>query len=422
MTIFAKTKTFLSTKKIAVFFSISATFYSISLMLSNILVMRWISPEDIGVWNTLFVFQSYAFFLQLGILNGLNRDLPFYYGKGNPNKAKQLASSALWVVKFIVGITSAIVFISMIIIYYKTSYSFNIKSTILTVGVLTVIFFYQNYLIVTFRTNKAFDKLAKIYLLNGVIIIVSLLLVWKYLYFGYLIRALLLSTSLTLLLHIYRPLKSIRPIYDYLSVKELIATGLPLFSAGYIGGIAQTVNRWVLLKYAGVVFVGYYSPALAILIVMKMFPQQIGQYLYPQMSYEVGKTNDREKLWRWVWKSALGLIFLLTPIGLVGWFLLPPFIESLFPEYSRGIFAAQIAIISGILSGSLIGINVLNSLKAFKAIAYLNTSKLTMNIVFMIIGVQFKEPLTGVAFGLVISDLIYFVIALITCKVKLLRQ
>ena len=389
-------------------------------MLSNILILYWVSPENIGLWNTLFIFQSYAFFLQLGILNGLNRDLPFYFGRGKPVKAHQLASAALWVVKFIVILSSIVVAITAVIIYFKFSYSFNFKITLLTVGLLTIIFFYQNYLIVTFRSNKAFMQLAKIYFINSFIIILSLILVWQFNYKGHLIRVVALSLVLTLFLHIYRPLKNIRPIYSKKNIKELIAIGLPLFSAGYIGGIAQTVSRWVLLKFAGVIFVGYYSPALAILVVMKMFPQQIGQYLYPQMSYEVGKTNDRKKLWGWVWKSALILIILLIPIGILGWFLIPYIIELFFPEYIIGVYAAQLAIISGILSGSLVGINVLNSLKAFKTLAYLNSMKLIMNFIFMIIGIQFFEPLTGVALGLVVSDLIFYIVALYVCKTKLL--
>lgn len=375
-----------------------------------------------GLWNTLFVINSYAFILQLGVINGLNRELPYYLGKNDVDKAHQLAANGLFValVASVISVVLALFsFVYAIWFYHADSLTLF---TLLAISFIVIIYFYQNYLIVTYRTNSAFMKLLKVYLINSFIILVSLILVWKYRYNGFLARSVVLSIFFTLGLHIFRPIKKIKPLYKKENLVELIKTGVPLFLGGYIGGLAKTINRVFLANFAGIIYVGYYSPALAILVVMNMFPAQVAQYLYPQMSFEYGKTGNKQKLWSWVWKSTFGLILILLPVGFAAWFILPWAIQNFFPAYTSGIFAAQLSIISGILTGSLVGINVLNSIKAFKTIIILNSFKLILNIVLIYFGLQYFEPLTGVSLGLVVADLIYFVLGLYVCHYNLNKR
>lgn len=405
-----------------IFFSISSLLYSISLMFTNFMVIKWIPPVEMGLWNTFLIITSYSFILQLGVLNGLNRELPYFLGKNDINRSSSLASTGLFVATAATIIALLLSIISILYIIYFYPLDIFTVYTLISVAFLVVIYFYQNYLIVTYRTNGAFMKLAKVYLLNSLIIILSLVLVWQYKYSGFLIRVVLLSLILTLGLHIFRPLKDTKPKYNKNSFLLLIKTGAPLFLAGYIAGLSKTLNRVFLANFVGILYVGYYSPALAILVVMNLFPAQIAQYLYPQMSYEYGKTGDKQKLWKWVWKSALGLIALLTPFGIIAWYIVPLAINAFFPDYAEGIFAAQLAIISGIISGSLVGLNVLNSIKAFKTIFSINVTKLLLNIALMYLGVIYFEPLTGVALGLVLSDLLYFLLGLYVTYFNLIKR
>lgn len=388
-------------------------------MVSNIVVIRWIPAKEMGLWNTLFVITSYTFVLQLGVINGLNRELPYYLGKNDIDKAYQLAANGLFIA-IIAGIISLMLalfsFVYAIWFYHADKLTLF---TLLVISFIVIIYFYQNYLIVTYRTNLAFRKLSNVYLINSLIILISLILVWKYRYNGFLVRSVVMNIFLTLGLHLFRPIKKIKPAYKKEHFLILLKTGIPLFLGGYIGGLAKTINRVILANFAGIIFVGYYSPALAILVVMNMFPSQVAQYLYPQMSFEYGKTGNKQKLWGWVWKSTFGLIFILLPVGIAAWFILPWIIQNFFPAYTKGIFAAQLSIISGILTGSLVGINVLNSIKAFKTIILLNSFKLVFNVIIMYIGIKCFEPLTGVSLGLVISDLIYFVLGLYACHYNL---
>jgi O-antigen/teichoic acid export membrane protein len=228
-----------------------------------------------------------------------------------------------------------------------------------------------------------------------------------------------LVISLTILLYFARPIKKTGAI-EKSSFKLLLNTGIKIYTFGYLNSVIQSLNRLILVVISNPLMVGLYMPSLAILNVMKMLPSSLGQYLYPKMTYELGKTGDKKKIWKWVWKSAFILIIVLIPFGIIGWYALPPFVEFMFPKYIEGIRAAQLSIISGIISGSLIGINVINSLKAYRTLAVLTTVKFVLYVGLMYLFTRFLDPLTGIALGMVIADLLYFIVALYACYYNLI--
>ena len=64
-------------------------------MAGGLLQARFAAPDVLGLFNGIGLVQGYTRFLQLGILNGLNRELPYYYGKGDYRRVQALASVAL---------------------------------------------------------------------------------------------------------------------------------------------------------------------------------------------------------------------------------------------------------------------------------------------------------------------------------------
>jgi O-antigen/teichoic acid export membrane protein len=398
----------------AISFSLSSIFMTGSTVISGIILIRWLQPGEIGLWNSFSVLLPYALFFQLGIFNGLNRELPFYLGKGNQQTVNDLVASASWLSRLLVLLSVLVLPIVLLVyIFFFNDQKIYIIS-ILAIGIMIAAQFSSNFLTVTFRARQSFDQLSKAYILQGILILVSLFMIYKWKYEGMLIRAVLLSITLPVMLYVIRPFRvSARFIKKPLNL--LIKTGLPLFSFAYVQGITRTLSRIVLLSVSGVLAVGYYSPALAILTAMKLLPSILGQYLYPQMSYQLGQGTDPKLLWKWVWKSSLGLILILTPVGIIGWFIIPWLIRTYFTRYTEGIFATQLAVVSGILSGAIVGFNVLNSLKSWKWLTFLTVIKFMMNYGFMKFFATKFNPVDGVSIGLLISDFLYLILGLWVC-------
>jgi O-antigen/teichoic acid export membrane protein len=412
----ALSKKFLASfnNKAALLFSSSAIILSVVKLITGIVIIKWVIPEDVGMWNSVSLIQSYAAILQLGALSGLNRELPFFIGKGDKEHTIKLAETANAFITYLNYVLIIICILVSAYVYLFVSSDVKLLFGILSIGVITASAFYNTYLNVTYRASHEFVKLSKIQLYVSAFTLITIVLPYFYNYYGLVLRTVLISIFTTVFVYIIRPIK-VKPKFTKLSFKELLKTGLPIYAVGYFDDLSRTFNRTILLTIGGVVVVGFYSPAIAILSGIAMLPSAIGQYIYPQMSYNLGKFNDARKLWKWVWKSALAMLMIGLPAILIGWFAIPYFIEKYFQNYIPGIFAAQMALIAGVMDSAGIGINVLNTLKAFKWLTILLVFKLAAFWFIMQFFASIMTPIDGVAVGLVVAQLLYFIFSMVVC-------
>lgn len=400
--------------KAALLFSSSSIILSVVKLITGIIIIKWVIPADVGMWNSVSLIQSYAAILQLGALSGLNRELPFFIGKGDNDYTIRLAETAN---AFITYLNYALLVICVLVsayVYFFVSDDVKLLFGILSIGVIIVSAFYNTYLNVTYRASHEFVKLSKIQLYISGFTLVTIVLPYFFNYYGLVLRTVLISVFTTFFVYIIRPIR-VKPKFTKKSFKELIKTGLPIYAVGYLDDLSRTFNRTILLTIGGVVVVGFYSPAIAILSGIAMLPSAIGQYIYPQMSYNLGKFNDAKKLWKWVWKSAFAMLMIGLPAVVIGWFALPFFIEKYFHNYIPGIFAAQMALIAGVLDSAGIGVNVLNTLKAFKWLTILLVFKLASFWFLMQFFASIMTPIDGVSVGLVIAQFLYLVFSMAVC-------
>lgn len=400
--------------KAALLFSSSSIILSVVKLISGIVIIKWVIPEDVGLWNSVSLIQSYAAILQLGALSGLNRELPFFIGKGDNDYIIKLAQTANAFITYLNYILMVICILASAYVYFFVSGDLKLLFGILSIGVITVSAFYNTYLNVTYRANHEFVKLSKIQLYISGLTIATIVLPYFYNYYGLVLRTVLISIFSTVFVYVVRPIR-VKPKFIKSSFVELIKTGLPIYGIGYLDDLSKTFNRTILFTIGGVVVVGYYSPAIAILAGIAMLPAAIGQYIYPQMSYNLGKFNDAKKLWKWVWKSAFAMLLIGSPAILIGWFTLPYFIEKYFQNYIPGIFACQMALIAGVLDSAGVGINVLNTLKAFKWLIILLCFKLASFWLLMQFFASIMPPLNGVSVGLVVAQFLYLIFSLVVC-------
>ena len=64
-------------------------------ILGGYLQARCVLPHVLGLFGRIGLVQEYIRFAQVGIFNGLNRELPYFYGKGDHRRVADLASAAL---------------------------------------------------------------------------------------------------------------------------------------------------------------------------------------------------------------------------------------------------------------------------------------------------------------------------------------
>lgn len=405
-------------RKTAFFFSISSIVFNITQMVSALLVLRWLTPDKMGYWNSIILFQNYSSFAQLGLFTGLSRELPFLYGKKKEKKAIKYAEIAQFVSKFLMYFSFILGLCIVLFLILKDYEKFKIFS-ILVMSIVVSLNFYQNYLLVTFRSNQSFGSLSIVYIIYTLILIFSLLFVILWGYDGFLIRYVLITISLTVLYFIYRPLK-IKSSFNWKHYLKLLKIGFPFFSLAYIQTLTSSFTRIAILYFSNFLIVGLFSPALGVISAMTMIPSTIAQYLSPKMSYAYGETESKKEIWDYIKKSSFFILLILIPIIFIGYCLIPIFISSFFPMYTEGTTAARLVLVSGLFNALTISNNSLITVQAMKPFLFLTIFKFASYFIVIFSFAYFSPNiLNGVALGYFISEILFGITSIMTCYVIL---
>ena len=389
-------------------FTLGSLFKTGVQIVANFFILAYIEPRHLGVFNTFVLFQSYALLLQGGVINGLNRELPFSLGAGQEAKAIGLASTAMVFTFFSMGIT----IIAGVLFYLKLGQDHYSKISIITIIILTTFKFYENYLTSTFLSNQAFAKLGKAYFLRGLIGLISILLVIHYSYEGHLVRLSAISLTLVMIMYSIRPIKG-NCTFKTEELKLLLTTGFPIFVIAYIYTVAKTADRFFLAYFYNSETVGYYSFGLMTYSVFLTLPITLANYIYPRFSFAVGK---RRKITNLV-NNALAvnkfLFIVLLLIALVGYFMTPWVINSFFPKYIQGIQSTRILLFAAVFAGSTIGGNIIWSLKKWRSmvIIQIGGGAIAVLSIWTALHAIPENPLLGASLGVLIGNMFYYVIS-----------
>ena len=361
--------------------------------LSNFVILAWLRPELIGIWQILAVVQAYASVLGLGIVSAMNRELPFYLGRGDQEQAERIAGTA-----YSHSILISILGLFIFGVYYCLSPSIDEKWTKAACAASLIWCFsnYRSYLEGTFRTGAQFGNLSRCQLVETAFGLATLPLVYSFGFDGFLVRNLLVASLGIGLLHILRPIK-VKPCVNLESLQKLVTAGVPLFINAYLLSLANGVDR-ILLAGKGVDQVGLFAPVEAILLTMSTLPQAITSFYYPKMVFEFGKTGDIAKA-----KKAANLLTLVSVassliVAAICGLFVSVLIDRFLPQYSSIKSAAFIALVTGVLTAAHSSKILFYVLKDWTRLAVYTScygvSKLLFG--FCCIG-YFDDPVYGIA-------------------------
>ena len=392
-------------------YSMSSSLSAVAAMVVGFANMRWLGPELLGIWQSITIINSYLPFLQLGIQSGLNVDLPIILGEGNQERANKYIGTA----KAFARMLSF--FISLIgtgVVVFLLCNNSDIK---ITVGVAAIVYMaviscHQLHLIATYRTASAFDRLSKIYLVDAVVTLLLLFFIYKYLYYGLIIYNVVKETVKLVLMHYYAPYRKTRPLFDKSVFFSLFKRGAVLMALNQLTGVLGSLPRLILLTLGGVVQVGLFSPALAVHGLIGLIPSQLVQFLQPQMGFKYGKSKCAMDMRSFINKLTLYVPLVTLPFAIVGWVLIAPVLQYIFPKYIESIWAIRIMLVGFMFSSTSITSNFLITIKAYKQILYLYGIQLILFTSLPIIFIRILpcSILTSMSLGLSAGYFLFYFI------------
>lgn len=402
-----KIKNLYSKYKTPILYSGGSIAKSIAQLVVGFVIAKFVNPDDFGLWTTINLALTYSLFLQAGVINGLNLELPLAYGKDD-NKGAELMAGTAQMFTLIASVLILIIGVLCFVFYPEENN--KIRYGILAVTIVIILTYYQNYLMSTFRSNDSFSKLGFIQLADAFVNIATLSFVVYFAYYGLLIKAVIVLLIYVLLLHFYRPIK-VRLLWDKKAFIKLLKVGFPIFSLAYIASIAATADKIWLLKYSNLTEVGLYSFGFFAFSSFMLFSTSIASYIYPKMTYSFAKNGDKNALWLLV-KKITGLLLLIQiPLSIIGYYLIPIAVTNLFPEYMLSIPIMQILVFAGMFKGSVIGVNALWSMKKWNyIIVYQITSSIILVFLTYAGAKYFSVKFIGVAYGVLVTSFLSLIL------------
>ena len=236
-------------------------------MVTSILIVRWIVPHEMGLWNAALLVTIYSPALQLGVFNGLNRELPYLIGAGDKDRALQMAQAAYAWSYVLMGVSTLSGALVAVWFWMKGQPVWCFTS--LAVAVLVVCSWPTNYLTTTYRTNSEFGRLAK----NTVVVALAgaalVMLVWRFHFNGLLVRAASVGILGVAALYYRRPLP-VRPRWETRQLIQLARVGLPIWLAGMLSLFFMSMDRLILVRSTQVL--GYFTIAIQMGAFVRLIP------------------------------------------------------------------------------------------------------------------------------------------------------
>lgn len=384
-------------------------------MLGGLLTVRLVAPATLGFFNTVSIGQGYLTWLNLGIFTGLNRELPYFYGKGDPEKANEMAATAQFWAGLLGGITFAGFTVAGVISWFLGKHWLG--AALLANAIMAFTSFYNGYLNITFRTKHDFVKLAVIDVSVSALAICLLVLVWIWNFYGVCLRFTLIPLASLILLFTFRPVK-VRTAWSTANFRHLIATGLPIYMAAQVyawwnGSLTPT---WVAWK-CGTEAMGLYAFVTFTYVASAALTGSISQVYYPRLVENYAKFHDLPRLFCILRKPVVVLLLANLLALAAGWCLMPYAIRWLAPKYGGATMAAQCALFSCILSAAYPVFSIFPVIK--KVGIYLVCTLIGISIHLFVLLVLFKGQ-RGLHF-FVIAELIGKTGFSLACLVALYR-
>lgn len=408
-TVSGKIKQGFVTYKTPIVYASSSIVKAFATIIAGFFIAKYISPEDLGLWSTLSLFITYSLFLQGGVINALNLELPLSFGEGKNKRARLYAGVAQ---TFTLYLSAALLIGGVLVFFLFPFDNLKIKYGVLGISVIIAFTFYQNYLLSTFRSNNSFLKLSYLQIVDAIVNVITIALVFYFSYYGMLFKAIITLIIFVTLLHFNRPIK-VNLKWDKQVFFKLLKVGFPIFALAYLESFALTFDKILLIKYTTLKDVGLYSFALYALLFSALFSNALASYIYPKMTFKYGQDKNKLILWQYVKKITLILLLVQLPFFVVGYFVIPPVINGFFPNYIESIVPMQILLFAGVMKGSVVGVNVIWSIRKWSyMIIYQVTYALILFALIFIFTNVCTNKIIGAAMGVMISNVINLIIGI----------
>lgn len=312
---------------------------------SSFVIRKVLGPLTMGLYSELMIVLEYGKFHHLGMINALEREVPFYLGKKELQRVEEIKKTILAFISFSAFNVGMLLFI---ISFFAGSHRIGLRFVALLILIETIISFYEALL----QSYNRFKSWSIFIIFIGILeVLLKIVFVIK---FGF--NGLLVSMALTGLItiatyHYWGKCRvDLRAKIHLKEVARLLKLGLPLIVFRIMYLLSMSVDKLAIIFFLGRLQLGYYSIATMVYNYLTLLPKFSYKTLYPKFMEAFGKKEDIEDVKKYlIIPNRVFACFFSVLVGLAI-IILPFFVAYLLPRFKNGILPAQIVAFTSFFS------------------------------------------------------------------------
>ncbi|MBX3411971.1 MAG: lipopolysaccharide biosynthesis protein [Pirellulales bacterium] len=306
------------------------------------LVLRMLlDPAQMGVWQGLKLFLSYANYANLGISKGATRELSIALGRGDAQAAERGLSIA-FTFNTMASVLYALLLVAAACVV--AGHPLDVGSNVWSLGLMAVAALaigqrHVTFLVTILRARQAFSATAALSLLEAVLTLAAcaLFVHWWGLPGMYAGTLVVLAASAGFL-HAVEPAR-LRWIWDAAESKRLVAIGAPILMFGVLGTLFRSLDRLMILAYLPdrEYQLGCYSVALLVTGQLYGLANMLSIVMAPRYGELFGRTSSPRDVARLAARASEPLAALTALLGGLAIVAGAPLLSSMLPDYRSGL-------------------------------------------------------------------------------------
>jgi O-antigen/teichoic acid export membrane protein len=370
-------------------------------VISTLLYGRWIEPEILGEFKKYAILTGYLTFGIVFVDAAFSRHFPYYIGKGNNDKARQIAGVAKWWYMNLVYL-GLIVFSVLALISLIKGDRNGVMGWLLQIPIY-VFATYGLYLGILYRSNNDFIKLNYNNLLSAGIGFLSLPLVYFFQFTGLVARSFVQHIVKIITYHRFAPVK-VKATYDKKELTSLAKLSFPLQLPAYLDThlLKATISLFI-LNSLGEKELGVFGMALLIQGFLMVFSKSLNQIVTTKLMLKYGSNDSMKATFKYIIKPVLLLTLLSIALVVAFIYAIDPIINLYLPKYSESIIIAQILSLELVLAIIRNPFTLFISSLQYKEIAFIRVLKVLFTIILLVI---FNSNLTEIATVIILANIL----------------
>ncbi len=364
---------------------------------------KLLGPEIWGSWNILNLALVYLGVFHLGLINAMNREVPFFRGSGDDDRVRLVESVTLGVV-----LISAVVVCAGVILGSTLLAGDALRGPLSTLAPLLAVSLFSVYLQTSLKSNNRFYRMSWQQLVfAGLLPLLAIPMARRFGLSGFIGgQAIAIALVAAGMVSIWR--FNLKPRIDGREMLRLMRIGFPILGVGILYALLTTADRLVIVAMLDKIELGYYSLAIMVVGIIGLIPMLVAQQTYPRMAETWGRTRQVDDVMRWVYRQVVMAVGITIPVVVIVYLAATPFVMRFLPDFAPGIRAMKIIVIGPLFLALAGGFgNLLNTLNRQTWYLLVQGIALLLNVVLNITLIRAGLGITGVAIGTTITYALY---------------